>query len=121
MRHPLPHRCHRRCSRRPPAPGVIRAPDAALLEPAPDFPDRFLPKRAADGRASMSFYARAPDLMPKRPSVAMLVVGLGQSASDSGDAIETVAGGGEFRVLAVFAGSEAVAGRAPGRMATNIW
>jgi polysaccharide deacetylase 2 family uncharacterized protein YibQ len=76
----------------PPAPGVIRAPDPALLEPAPDFPDHFLPRRAADGRASMSFYARAPDLTPKRPSVAMLVVGLGQSEADSQAAIATLPG-----------------------------
>jgi polysaccharide deacetylase 2 family uncharacterized protein YibQ len=71
---------------------VIRAPDAALQEPAPDFPDRFLPRRAADGRASMSYYARAPDLTPKRPSVAMLVVGLGQSEADSKAAIDTLPG-----------------------------
>jgi len=71
---------------------VIRAPDPALLEPAPDFPGRFVPRRAADGRASMSFYARAPDLTPKRPSVAMLVVGLGQSQADSEAAIAALPG-----------------------------
>ena len=76
-----------------PTPGVIRAPDAALLEPAPDFPDHFLPRRATDGRASMTYYARAPDLTPQRPSVAMLVVGLGQSAADSEDAIAALPGG----------------------------
>ena len=76
-----------------PTPGVIRAPDAALLEPAPDFPDHFLPRRATDGRASMTYYARAPDVAPRRPSVSMLVVGLGQSASDSEDAIAALPGG----------------------------
>ncbi len=75
-----------------PSPGVIRAPDMALQEPAPDFPDHFLPRRAADGRESMTFYARVPDPMDRRPAVSMLVVGLGQSDTDSLTAIATLPG-----------------------------
>jgi uncharacterized protein len=68
----------------PPAtPGAIRSPDTALLEPAPDFPDHFLPHKASDGRVSMSFYARPLDSADKRPAVAILVVGMGQSDADS--------------------------------------
>jgi polysaccharide deacetylase 2 family uncharacterized protein YibQ len=53
------------------------------MEPAPDFPGRSLPRRAPDGRVSMTYYARAPDPLDKRPAVAMLVVGFGQSETDS--------------------------------------
>lgn len=67
----------------PAASGGIHTPDTALLEPAPDFPDHFLPRKAPDGRASMAFYARPADGPDKRPAVAMLVVGLGQSDPDS--------------------------------------
>lgn len=76
----------------PPSPGAIRPPDVALQEPAPDFPGAVLPRRAADGRASLTYYARAPDPAAKRPSLAMLVVGLGQSVADSMDAIAALPG-----------------------------
>ena len=66
-----------------PSPGLSRTPVAEMLEPAPDFPGRFLPRRAQDGRVSMIYYARAADVTDKRPRVAMLVVGLGQSAADT--------------------------------------
>jgi polysaccharide deacetylase 2 family uncharacterized protein YibQ len=76
----------------PAAPGAIRTPDTALLEPAPDYPDRFLPRKSSDGRASMSFYAHARDPADKRPAVAMLVVGMGQSDADSLAASATLPG-----------------------------
>ncbi len=63
--------------------GIIHAPDAALLEPAPDFPGQSLPRIASDGRASLTVYARGMDTTHKRPAVAMLVVGMGQSDADS--------------------------------------
>ncbi len=67
----------------PTAPGTIHTPDTALMEPAPDYPDRFLPHKASDGRVSMTYYARTPDAADKRPAMAMLVVGMGQSEADS--------------------------------------
>ena len=64
--------------------GVVRPPDAALSEPAPpEFPGRSLPRRAADGRMSMTYYARAVDEADTRPRVAVLMAGLGQSDADS--------------------------------------
>jgi uncharacterized protein len=75
-----------------PADGAIRAPDAALLEPAPDFAGRSLPRIATDGRTSLRAYARAADAADKRPKIAVLLVGLGLSDADSRAAIDTLPG-----------------------------
>lgn len=64
--------------------GMVRPPDAALSEPAPpEFPGRSLPRRAANGHISMTYYARAVDEADTRPRVAVLMSGLGQSDADS--------------------------------------
>ncbi len=66
------------------------APQAALLQPAPDFPGAMLPRTAADGQTSSQAYARPIDPADKRPRVAMLVVGLGLSGADTSAAIEAL-------------------------------
>ncbi len=66
----------------------IPEPQAALLQPAPDFPGAMLPRAAADGQTSLQAYARLADPADKRPRVAMLVVGLGMSSADTQTAIE---------------------------------
>ncbi len=68
----------------------IPEPQAALLQPAPDFPGAMLPRIAADGQTSAQAYARLADPADKRPRVAMLVVGLGLSAADTHAAIEAL-------------------------------
>jgi uncharacterized protein len=76
----------------PPADGIIRAPDQALLEPAPDFNGRSLPRIATDGRTSLRAYARSADPADKRPKVALLIVGLGLADADSRAAIDALPG-----------------------------
>ncbi len=71
-------------------PGAIAAPDAALLEPAPDFRDAKLPRIGPDGRMAMRVYARPFDASDKRPKVAMLVAGLGLSDADSRAAVTSL-------------------------------
>ncbi len=76
-----------------PAPGsAIRAPDPALLEPAPDFPGKSLPRIAVDGRTALRTYASPADPMDKRPKVAVLVVGFGLAAAESQVAIAALPG-----------------------------
>ncbi len=77
----------------PPVPdGTIRAPDPALLEPAPDFPGQSLPRVAADGHTALRSYARAAGPADKRPKVAVLMVGFGLAATDSQAAIDALPG-----------------------------
>ncbi len=64
-------------------PGTIAAPDQALLEPSPAGPDLQRPRVAADGRKSMTVYARPTDPADRRPRVAMLMVGFGLSTAES--------------------------------------
>lgn len=69
---------------------MISDPEAALLEPAPDFPGAKLPRIAADGRMPMQVYARAVDRADTRPKLAMLLVGIGLSDGESRAAIDTL-------------------------------
>jgi len=56
---------------------VVTAPDAALLEPAPDFPGRFLPLIGPGNRAPAAVYAAPFDASDKHPRVALIVAGAG--------------------------------------------
>jgi polysaccharide deacetylase 2 family uncharacterized protein YibQ len=72
----------------PPAiasPPLPPAPDPALLTGSTFGP---LPVIAPDGRQAWRVYARAPAEGPRRPRIAMLVAGLGLSASQTQAAIQ---------------------------------
>jgi len=60
----------------PPGKPLIPAPDPALSEAAPDFPDRVLPIASA-GRAPSSVYAAPFDMTDKHPRVALIISGAG--------------------------------------------
>ena len=80
-------------ARPPPALPVrtaIAAPEPALLEPAPDFPGRMLPRIGADGTRPSVAYAALPGPPAHGPQVAVLLEGLGLSGSISQDAIDTL-------------------------------
>lgn len=64
--------------------------DPALVEVTPDGP---LPRIAADGRMPMRAYARPFDLSDQRPRVAVVIAGLGVSASTTQLALEALPGG----------------------------
>jgi polysaccharide deacetylase 2 family uncharacterized protein YibQ len=66
----------------PPAPKATAAPtmpavDAALEEPAADFPGRNLPIVGPENRAPMSVYAAPFDAADKHPRVALVIMGAG--------------------------------------------
>ncbi len=67
------------------APGPVAGPDAALLEPLPAEPTRFLPRIAADGRAPMAVYAAgfAPGTHNPRVGLILAGVGLDHPASEA--------------------------------------
>jgi hypothetical protein len=67
---------------------IVAAPDPALLEPAPDFPDRSLPRIGTDGRTPSRVYASHAGLPAHGAQVAILLEGLGLSDAISHDAIE---------------------------------
>lgn len=67
--------------------GPIAAPDPALLEPSKDYPGGFLPRIGADHRLSADVYAAGSDASEQRPTVAILLAGMGMSAADSEQAI----------------------------------
>jgi polysaccharide deacetylase 2 family uncharacterized protein YibQ len=71
-------------SRQPPAAksaiasaAPIPAPDAALLEPAPDLPGRNLPLIGPENRMPMNVYAAPFDTTDKHPRVALVIMGAG--------------------------------------------
>jgi polysaccharide deacetylase 2 family uncharacterized protein YibQ len=68
--------------------GRIPGPNTALLEPAPDFKEQFLPRRGPDGLAPMQAYARPFDRSDTRPRIAIVVGGIGLSNADSLAAID---------------------------------
>jgi polysaccharide deacetylase 2 family uncharacterized protein YibQ len=82
------------------APGAaaIHAPDPALLEIAPDYAPAMLPRIGADGRKPMDFYAAPFGRAEKRPRIALMLGGIGQSESDSEDAIAVLPAGITFVV-----------------------
>jgi polysaccharide deacetylase 2 family uncharacterized protein YibQ len=71
----------------PPLGTPIAPADPALLEPSRDFADGFLPRIGADGRTPAQAYAAAADPSERRPMVAILLAGIGMSATDSDQAI----------------------------------
>ena len=70
-------------------PVALARPDAALLEAAPDYPDRMLPRIAADGRRPAEVYA-AHSGPVHGARVAILIEGLGLSDVISHTAIDTL-------------------------------
>ncbi len=74
----------------PPVRTGIAAPDPALLEPAPDFPGRMLPRIGANGDRPSAAYAAKPAVTVHGPQVAILLDGLGLSESISRDAVDTL-------------------------------
>lgn len=70
-------------------PGVaIAAPDAALSEPAPDYPDAVLPRIGPGGQAPRIIYAGGTDPKDRRPRVGLVLSGIGLSAAESTAAID---------------------------------
>jgi polysaccharide deacetylase 2 family uncharacterized protein YibQ len=55
----------------------IPAADAALEEPAPDLPGRYLPLIGPDNRMPMKVYAAPYDASDKHPRVALVIMGAG--------------------------------------------
>ncbi len=74
----------------PPLRTGIAAPDPALLEPAPDFPGRMLPRIGANGTKPSVAYAALSGPPVHGPQVAVLLEGLGLSGAISHDAIDTL-------------------------------
>ena len=79
-------------------PGVIPAPDPALMEPSAAFPAMQLPRKSADGRQPMSVFARPFDHTDHRPRIALLVDGLGLSQTDSTAAVAALPGPVTFAI-----------------------
>ncbi|WP_419730082.1 divergent polysaccharide deacetylase family protein [Lichenicola sp.] len=71
-------------------PVALAKPDLALLEPAPDYPDRMLPRIADDGRRPAQVYAAHPGAPPHGQIVAILIEGLGLSDAISHTAIDSL-------------------------------
>lgn len=79
----------------------VAAPDAALMELAPDFPPAQLPRVAADGRLARVAYAGP--MLPVAagvPRVALLMAGFGLSDRDSRAALDKLPGPVSFAVSA---------------------
>lgn len=74
------------------APTTIAPPDIALEEAAPDFPGRFLPVIAPDGRTPATFYAAPFDHTDKHPRVSLVLAGLGQDSTQTEHALADLPG-----------------------------
>ena len=72
--------------------GRIVLPDAALLETSQRFPGSFLPRVGADGRMPRLVYRRPSAPPGKGPRIALILAGVGLSASESRAAIEALPG-----------------------------
>ncbi|HEU0071676.1 MAG TPA: divergent polysaccharide deacetylase family protein [Alphaproteobacteria bacterium] len=70
--------------------GLAPVPDNALVERTAEGP---LPKIGADGRKPWQVYARPFDAADKRPRIALIISGLGQSAAATEAAIQRLPGG----------------------------
>jgi uncharacterized protein len=73
--------------------GPIAAPDAALLEAVPGDPGRFLPRIAADGRASMAVYAAGFPAGASAPRVGLILAGIGLDHPASETAVHDLPAG----------------------------
>jgi polysaccharide deacetylase 2 family uncharacterized protein YibQ len=70
-------------------PGVaIAAPDAALTEPAPDYPGAVLPRIGPGGVAPRTLYAGGSDPKDRRPRLGLVLGGIGLSLAESRAAID---------------------------------
>ncbi|HEY4136614.1 MAG TPA: divergent polysaccharide deacetylase family protein [Alphaproteobacteria bacterium] len=69
--------------------GLAPVPDAALVERTPDG---MLPVIGSDGRKPWQVYARPFDQADKRPRIALIMTGLGQSAAATEAAIQRLPG-----------------------------
>lgn len=67
--------------------GPIVPPDPALLEPSKDYAGGFLPRIGVDHRTPAQAYAATAAPAEARPMVAILLAGIGMSATDSEQAI----------------------------------
>ncbi len=74
------------------------APDGALEEPAPDYVGSMLPRVGADGRTPMRAYAAAAAPDDHRPRIAVLLTGIGLSASEDEAAVDTLPAAVSFAV-----------------------
>jgi polysaccharide deacetylase 2 family uncharacterized protein YibQ len=72
---------------------AIAPPDPALLEPSRAFRDAMLPRIGAGHRMPMQVYAGGVDPQDKRPRIALILGGIGQSDTDSEDAIRQTPAG----------------------------
>ncbi|MBE7211558.1 MAG: divergent polysaccharide deacetylase family protein [Gluconacetobacter diazotrophicus] len=70
------------------APGAVAKADPVLLVPAIDYPGRFLPAKAADGRTAATAYRSLVGLPGRTPRVAILLEGIGLAAEASRRAVE---------------------------------
>ncbi len=71
-------------------PAPIPAPQPGLEEASATYRGSFLPRISDDRRSPMQVYAAAANLLDRRPRIAILVAGIGMSASESEDAIQTL-------------------------------
>ncbi len=74
------------------APGTIAPPQPALEEASKAYPGSVLPRIGADRVSPMQAYAAAADPAEARPRIAILMAGIGLSASQSEDAIASLPG-----------------------------
>jgi polysaccharide deacetylase 2 family uncharacterized protein YibQ len=72
--------------------GPIDDPYPALLEPAKAGDGAMLPRRDASGHGPMQAYARGFDATTLRPRIGLILAGIGDSDSDSQDAIRALPG-----------------------------
>ncbi|MDT7952315.1 MAG: divergent polysaccharide deacetylase family protein [Acetobacteraceae bacterium] len=75
----------------PTPPGQIAAPQPALLEQSSLYPPAMLPRIGPNGQVSRIVYAR-PFKAEQRPTIAIVITGLGMSEAESRAAIETLPG-----------------------------
>ena len=64
--------------------------DAVLLQPATEFPGRFLPRKAPDGTTAAERYRSRSGLPAQHPMVAVLLEGLGLTTDIDGAAVEAL-------------------------------
>jgi polysaccharide deacetylase 2 family uncharacterized protein YibQ len=76
----------------------IPPPDPAMLEPSAQSAAARLPRIGPDGRTPMQVYAAGVETPEQRPKIAVLVAGIGQSASGSDDALRSLPAAVSFAV-----------------------
>jgi polysaccharide deacetylase 2 family uncharacterized protein YibQ len=69
---------------------LIPEPDASLLEPAVEYPDRMLPRIAESGRTPAQAFAGAFDLGEKHPRIALVIDGIGLDKAMSQQVLRTL-------------------------------